>query len=116
MPTPYKIHVEDAHLDALRQKLALTRFPDELDDAQWDYGAPLTDLKRLVAYWKDGYDWRAAERRLNDTLPQFTQLVEVDGFGGLEVHFVHQRSSVEGAIPLLFVHGCKCANSCGACG
>ncbi|KAF8258647.1 Alpha/Beta hydrolase protein [Lactarius quietus] len=54
--------------------------------------------------WKDGYDWRTHERELN-TLPMFTSIVAVEGFGELSVHYVHHRSTVEGAIPLLFVHG-----------
>ncbi|KAF8194144.1 Alpha/Beta hydrolase protein [Pholiota molesta] len=37
---------------------------DELDDAGWDYGAPLSDIRRLVQRWKDGYDWRKHEARL----------------------------------------------------
>ena len=30
----------------------------------------------------------------------------IDGYGALNVHYVHQKSIVAGAIPLLFVHGC----------
>jgi len=60
-----------------------------------------------VAYWKDGYDWRKHEAQLNDELPQFTRDIEVEGFGLLNVHYVHKKSSVASAVPLLFVHGCK---------
>ncbi|TFY70301.1 hypothetical protein EVG20_g2705 [Dentipellis fragilis] len=101
---PFTISIPDDALALLHQKLALTRFPDELDDANWEYGAPLADVKRLVAHWMDGYDWRKAEALLN-TLPMFTCDIPVDGFGELNVHYVHQKSAVEGAIPLLFVHG-----------
>ena len=104
--TPYKISVSDERMKRLEQKLQLASFPDELDDAGWDYGAPLADIKRLASYWRDHYDWRKHERILND-LPQFRTLVTVDGFGSLDIHFVHQTSKVGGAIPLLFVHGCK---------
>lgn len=38
-------------------------------------------------------------------LPQFTRQVEVEGFGELNIHVVHQKSTVKNAIPLLFVHG-----------
>ena len=65
------------------------------------------DIKRLVKYWKDGFNWKAREKALNE-FPQFTIDIDVEGHGKLNVHFVHQRSSVENAIPLLFVHGCKC--------
>ncbi|KAJ3531862.1 hypothetical protein NMY22_g7980 [Coprinellus aureogranulatus] len=104
-PRPFKISIQDEKLDLLRRKLELTTFPDELEDSGRDYGPPLSDIKRLVARWKDGYDWRKHEAALNAELPQFTQTIAVDGHGELEVHFVHKRSEVEGAIPLLFVHG-----------
>ena len=39
-------------------------------------------------------------------LPMFTRDIEVEEFGVLDIHYVHQRSEVKSAIPLLFVHGC----------
>ena len=102
---PFKLHVSDAELELLHKKLDLVRFPDELEDARWDYGSPLADVQRLVARWKNGYDWRKSEAKIN-ALPQFTRDIKVDGFSTLNVHYIHQRSTVENAIPLLFVHGC----------
>jgi len=64
-------------------------------------------MKRLTEYWANGFDWRAQEAALNEKLPQFTTKVDVEGFGELEVHFVHKRSVREGSIPLLFCHGCR---------
>lgn len=104
--TPFTIHIPDSDLELLRKKLELTRLPDELDEAGWDYGAPLTDIRRLVDRWKTGFDWRASEAAINKH-PQFTRDVEVDGFGVLNIHYIHQKSEVEGAIPLLYIHGCK---------
>ncbi|KAK1220537.1 hypothetical protein PQX77_016677 [Marasmius sp. AFHP31] len=101
----YKISVPEESLALLRKKLELTSLPDELDDAGWDYGVPLADIKRLVSRWKDGYDWRKQEKALNDELPQFTRDIEVDGFGVLNIHYVHKESETKNAIPLLFVHG-----------
>ena len=103
---PFKIAVPDADIEHLHQALELTRFPDELDGAGWDYGAPLADVKRLAAHWKSGFEWRKVEAAINE-LPMFTRDIEVDGFGTLNVHYIHQVSEVKGAIPLLFVHGCK---------
>ncbi|KAJ7484152.1 Alpha/Beta hydrolase protein [Mycena latifolia] len=102
---PFKISIPSEELEILKQKLDATRFPDELDDAGWAYGAPLADLKRLVARWRDGYDWRKHEALLNAELPQFTRDIDVEGFGTLNIHYVHKRSALESAIPLLFVHG-----------
>ncbi|KAJ6554825.1 Alpha/Beta hydrolase protein [Mycena capillaripes] len=102
---PFNISVSDEQLDALRQRLELTTFPDELDEAGWQYGAPLADVKRLVSRWKDDYSWRKHEALLNAELPQFTRDIIVDGFGTLNIHYVHKKSELETAIPLLFVHG-----------
>ncbi|KAI9435117.1 Alpha/Beta hydrolase protein [Lactarius indigo] len=101
---PFKIAVSDDALALLKRKLDDTRFPDEINAAEWAYGAPLADIKRLVSRWKDGYDWRTHERKLN-ALPMFTRTIGVDGFGELDIHYVHQKSVAKGAIPLLFVHG-----------
>ncbi|KAH7872307.1 Alpha/Beta hydrolase protein [Lentinula edodes] len=102
---PFQISIPDSKLDLLRQKLALTEFPDELENTGWNYGAPLSDIKRLVARWKDVYDWKLEEAKLNQDLPQFTKDILVNGFETLNIHYVHQKSSLANAIPLLFVHG-----------
>lgn len=53
----------------------------------------------MVDRWRDGFDWRAQEARLN-SFPQFR--AEVAGTG---IHFVHVRSSAERTVPLLVSHG-----------
>ncbi|KAJ6451640.1 Alpha/Beta hydrolase protein [Mycena sanguinolenta] len=103
--SPFKISVPDHLIDRLHRKLELATLPDELEGAGWDYGVPLSDVKRLVAHWSNGYDWRHHEAQLNAALPQFTRPIAVDGHGTLTIHYVHQQSTVVGAIPLLFVHG-----------
>ncbi|KIJ65505.1 hypothetical protein HYDPIDRAFT_110600 [Hydnomerulius pinastri MD-312] len=103
--TPFTISIADEKLDILRQKLELTTFPDELDDAGWKYGAPLADIKRLAQRWKNGYDWRKYEKELNDEMPMFTRDIDVDGFGTLNIHYVHKKSDVVDAVPLFFCHG-----------
>ncbi|KAG7085356.1 hypothetical protein E1B28_002922 [Marasmius oreades] len=105
MASEFKISVPEESVSLLKRKLESTRLPDELDEAGWDYGVPLSDVRRLVARWKDGYDWRKYEKELNDELPQFTRDIEVEGHGVLNVHYVHKESWAKGAIPLLFVHG-----------
>lgn len=102
---PFKVAIPDADIDLLRKKLELTRWPDELEGAGWAYGAPAADVRRLAARWKDGFDWRAAEKKINE-LPQFTRDIDVDGYGTINIHYVHKKSEAKDAIPLLFVHGC----------
>lgn len=106
MTQSYNISVPDRKVSELKNKLAAATFPDEPDDAGWNYGAPLQDVKRLAAYWRDGYDWRRHEEELNK-LPNFMTSIDIDGFGPLDIHLVHQKSEVKGAIPLLFSHGCR---------
>lgn len=105
--TPYKVSVPDASLETLRAKLKASTFPDDPDFINsWDYGTPKNDVQRLAKYWADGFDWRKQEAKLNE-LPQFKTTVNVEGFGDLGIHFLHERSKKEGSIPLLFCHGCK---------
>lgn len=66
LPTPYRIHIDDESLRDLTARLAHTRWPDEVDYADWDYGTNLAYLRSVCAYWLDGFDWRAQERKLNE--------------------------------------------------
>jgi pimeloyl-ACP methyl ester carboxylesterase len=96
---PFRIEVPTATLDDLRDRLARTRWADDLPEAGWERGVPASDLKELVAYWSGKYDWRAAEAGLNQ-YPQFITTVD-----GQDVHFLHVRSAQPAAIPLLLLHG-----------
>ncbi|CCG81537.1 Epoxide hydrolase [Taphrina deformans PYCC 5710] len=104
---PFKIDVSDDVLKSIKSKLEDARFPRELDlpsDQKWSYGAPLDTVKTLVSYWKDSFEWRDIESRLNE-MPQFTADVSAPGQETINVHFVHKRSPRPDAIPFLFVHG-----------
>ena len=96
---PFKIQVSDDALSDLKQRLARARFADEIPGAEWDYGTNLEYLKSLVTYWRDKYDWRAQERRLNE-FEQFKTNID-----GLDIHFIHRRSKIPGAAPLLLLNG-----------
>ncbi|KYF88782.1 epoxide hydrolase family protein [Sorangium sp. So ce296] len=96
---PFRIDIPQAALDDLRDRLARTRWPDELPSAGWSYGVPLGYLKELAAYWRTTYDWRRHEAGLNEH-PQFTTTI-----GGQRIHFLHVRSREPGALPLIVTHG-----------
>jgi pimeloyl-ACP methyl ester carboxylesterase len=96
---PYRIHVPQADLDDLADRLARTRWPDELPGAGWDYGIPLSRVRELVERWRTDYDWRVHEAALN-AYPQF--VTEIDG---QRVHFLHVRSANPDALPLVLLHG-----------
>jgi len=96
---PFKIQVPDSVLRDLKSRLERARFADEFPDAGWDYGTNLQYIQSLMTYWRDRYDWRAQERRLN----RFSQFKT--SIGGLDVHFIHQKSSDPSAVPLLLLNG-----------
>jgi microsomal epoxide hydrolase len=95
----FEIRVPDAVLGDLRERLARTRWPDQIPGSGWDYGTDLAYLKELCAFWRDGFDWRAQEARLN----RFDHFRT--GIDGQPLHFVHQRSPEPGALPLVITHG-----------
>jgi epoxide hydrolase len=110
---PFGIQTPQADLDELQARLAHTIWADELPagedgsatptgpgrPAGWTYGVPTGYVKRLVDYWRTGYDWRVWEARLN-AYPQFTTTID-----GQSVHFLHVRSAEPGALPLILTHG-----------
>jgi epoxide hydrolase len=96
---PYRINVPDSALKDLRERLARTRFPSEIDQSGWEYGTNLAYLKELVTYWRTTFNWREQERKLNQ-LPQFMTTID-----GINIHFVHQRSRHTTATPLVMIHG-----------
>jgi epoxide hydrolase len=96
---PYQVEIPQADLDDLADRLARTRWPDELPDVGWSYGVPLDYVRELVDYWRTGYDWRAHEARINE-FPQFATTID-----GAHVHFLHVRSPEPDALPLIATHG-----------
>ena len=96
---PFTIEVGDDALEDLQRRLAATRWPPDSPGEPWGYGTDRAYLEELVAYWRDEYDWRAHEAALN-AFDHYTTEIE-----GQRLHFVHQRSSREGALPLLMTHG-----------
>jgi pimeloyl-ACP methyl ester carboxylesterase len=96
---PFRIDVPQADLDDLADRLARTRWPDELPGVGWSRGVPLDWLQELTEHWRGGYDWRQQEARLNE-LPQSTTTVD-----GQVIHFVHASSPEPDALPLLVTHG-----------
>jgi len=96
---PFRIEIPAADLDDLRDRLARTRWPDQLPGVGWDYGIALDDVRELASYWRTGYDWRVHESRLNG-FDQFTTQID-----GQTVHFLHVRSGLPGALPLIMTHG-----------
>src|SRR5688572_99948 len=98
-PAPFRLHIPESALADLRERLARTRFPDEPPLEPWSTGTSLAYLKELVSYWKDGFEWRAAERDLNRFRHYSVPI------GGIELHFIHEPGRRPDAMPLLLSHG-----------
>ncbi|MGA0531035.1 epoxide hydrolase family protein [Hansschlegelia sp. KR7-227] len=98
MVSPFVVHVPDERLAAIMAKVDAYDWSQLPDAGGWNSGVGIADLKRLVAYWRDSYDWRAVERRLND-LPNFTTDIE-----GERIHFVHVKGDGTKP-PVLLLHG-----------
>ena len=96
---PFTVNVPDSELQALRQRLLQTRWPDRETVQGWEQGVPLDYARELARYWAEDYDWRRFEALLN-SWPQFT--TEIDG---IDIHFIHRRSPEAGALPLVLSHG-----------
>ena len=98
MATKFTINIPQDKLDELHKRLAATTLPTKLGEG-WGYGADMEYVKHLLAYWEKSFDWRSAEKKLN----------EFDNFkadiNGTTLHFIHQRSENPEATPLLLIHG-----------
>ena len=93
------ISVPDTTLTDLRERLARTRWPAELDNESWQYGTNLAYLKELVAYWQTTYDWRRHEREMN---AYRHYRVTIDG---QPTHFIHEPGRGPNPMPLILTHG-----------
>jgi hypothetical protein len=96
---PYRIEVPDGELVRLRLRLADARWPDRETVEDWSQGVPLQVVRDLCDYWGSGYDWRAAEQRVN-RWPQYLAVIE-----GVPIHLFHLPSLSRSAVPLILTHG-----------
>ena len=96
---PFTLDIPQAQIDDLRRRLSDARWPERETVDDWSQGTPLAALRELCDYWRDGYDWRRCEARLNG-LGQHETTID-----GLDIHFLHVRSPHAGAMPLILTHG-----------
>lgn len=96
---PFTLAIPQSQIDDLNERLDRTRWAEKEPVDDWSQGTPLAALQELVAYWRNGYDWRRCEGRLN-ALGQFKTVID-----GVEIHFLHIRSQHPGAMPLIMTHG-----------
>jgi pimeloyl-ACP methyl ester carboxylesterase len=97
--TPFTVDIPQAQLDDLKTRLANIRWPEKEVVEDWSQGVPLAYARELAAYWREHYDWRRWEARMNGW-DQF-----LTGIDGIDIHFLHIRSPHEDALPLVMTHG-----------
>ena len=98
-PKSFTLAVPDAAIADLRERLARTRFPDQAPGPAWAYGTDVDYLRDLLDYWRDSFDWRAQEARLN-AFPQYkVRLADID------LHFLRVEGKGPSPCPLLLSHG-----------
>ncbi|GAB3600745.1 epoxide hydrolase [Kineococcus gypseus] len=97
--TPEPVHVPDEVLDDLRRRLRATRWSPGAADEDGRYGVRRGLLQELVTHWADGFDWRAAEERIN---AYEHYRVDVDG---VPVHFMRRPGTGPDPVPLILSHG-----------
>jgi len=98
-PQPFRLHVPDADIADLKDRLARTRLPDQAPVAPWSYGTDIAYLRELIGYWRETFDWRAWEAKLN-AFPQFKVPLH-----GIDLHYLHVPGVGPDPKPLLLLHG-----------
>jgi len=96
---PFTVSIEDSTLDDLQRRLQATRWPEAETCDNWDQGIPLAYSQELATYWANKYNWRRCENTLN-SWPNY-----LTGIDGIDIHFIHRRSSHPDAMPLIISHG-----------
>jgi microsomal epoxide hydrolase len=96
---PFEVRISDPEIDDLKSRLSRTRWPDQIDGTDWEYGTNLDFLVDFCRYWQDDFDWEGFHARTN-AFPQFVAHIDDQ-----QIHFIHARSAEPGARPLLLSHG-----------
>lgn len=100
-PTPFRVQFPDEEVERMKRLIGDTRLPDQspLPEASWDYGVDLVWLKSMRDAWLNEFDWKAVEAEMN-AFDHFTVPIE-----SITLHFIHQRSPREDAVPIILFHG-----------
>ena len=96
----FDLPYSEAAVQDLRQRLARTRWPDQIPGSHWEYGVDLDYMKEICQYWTEKFDWKRQIEKMSAfhhyryTSPQ-----------GLGIHFIHERGKGPAPIPLILTHG-----------
>lgn len=96
---PFELAIPQSDLDELSRRLEAVRWPAPATVPGWEQGVPIEQMRRLCDHWLHRYDWRRCETMLNGLGQSIT---EIDG---VDIHFLHVRSTAKDAMPILMCHG-----------
>jgi pimeloyl-ACP methyl ester carboxylesterase len=99
MKQPYVINIDLSILDDLHQRLAMTRWTNDINNDKWEAGTNAAYLKELCDYWSQDFDWKKNEIFLN-SFSHFK--TSIDGAG---IHFIHEKGKGKKSVPILLIHG-----------
>ncbi len=98
-PRPFSLNISNEAIADLKARIAMTRFPDQVPEGRWEFGADLAYMRTLAAYWANDFDWRAQEARLN-AFPQYKVALH-----DIDLHYLHVPGKGPDPKPLLLLHG-----------
>ena len=93
------IHIEESEIKLLREKIKLTRWPDEVNDKKWSHGTSLKFMKSVADYWVNNFDWRHHEDLLNK-IGSYKFQTSL----GLKIHFLQMGFFLENYLSVLLMN------------
>lgn len=107
-PAPAVVRVNPELVRMVKQKAALYRPSRDLQGVEpFEDGPPSSNMTAIAKYWANHYDWYSVESGINAEFPHYTTTLSANGQypNSIPLHFIHQKSSEEGALPILLLHG-----------
>lgn len=109
-PEPYTVNVDPAFIEETRVKASKFRKTIDIEAPAWFDGPPVSEIDAVAKYWAEDYDWFKVQEGINKNFSHYFTSVPAPGGKypnneSLGLHFIHERSEREDAIPILFLHG-----------
>ncbi|MFC9351796.1 epoxide hydrolase family protein [Arthrobacter sp. NPDC057013] len=97
--SPAPLHPSNEEVNDLRRRLRDTRWPAPWPVTGWDAGTDQRELRRLVSYWAEDFDWETQRCRI-DGLPWNTVVID-----GTAVAYLRYNSEKPGGLPVVLTNG-----------
>lgn len=93
------INVSSGDFEDLRRRLRDTRRPQSWSSPDWEAGTDLSELRRLVKFWADDFDWES-QQALIVAMPWHTA-----DLAGTHVSYLRFDAEVSGGLPIVLTNG-----------